>query len=106
MIEQILDEIIEKETEITRPLVIAGLNMAKEIILSHSNDENWVPISDRVPDVQDDTWYWCTCWAPHTGYFTQPAKWWPEIGDFIKPCHKGCVVAWMEIYPAPYIPKE
>lgn len=80
--------------------------LCRDCAVENCERYNWIPISDRVPDIKDDTWYWCTCWAPHRGYFTQPAKWWAAIGDFTKPCYEGSVVAWMEIYPAPYIPNE
>ena len=66
----------------------------------------WIPVSERLPQVEKDTWYWCTCYAPHRGYFTQPAQWWPAIGEFLKPSYKGEVIAWMEKMPRPYVPKN
>jgi len=58
----------------------------------------WIPVTERLPEVEDE-WYWCTCYAPHRGYFTQPAQWY--MGEFIKPCYKGQVVAWIEKMPDP-----
>lgn len=49
-------------------------------------------------------WYWCTCLAPHRGYFTQPAQWLVSVGEFNKPCYRGEVIAWMEEMQDPYIP--
>lgn len=63
----------------------------------------WIPVSVELPDDDiEEEWYWCTCYAPHRGYFTQPGQWW--LGDFTKPCYNGIVVAWMKEMPEPYEP--
>lgn len=103
---KILEQILEEIDDLIIHSAWPNMNLIKKeevekIIRSHMEDDGWIPVSQKLPDKDD--WYWCTCYAPHRGYFTQPAQW--DDGDFIKPCYKGIVVAWMEGFPEPYCPK-
>lgn len=66
--------------------------------------DKWIPVSAKLPDGDIEEWYWCTCYAPHRGYFTQPCKWNGKYGEFDNPCHRGIVVAWLKGMPEPYKP--
>lgn len=65
----------------------------------------WIPVSVALPDDDiEDKWYWCTCYAPHRGYFTQPGQWDGRYGEFNNPCYNGIVIAWLKEMPKPYEP--
>lgn len=84
---------------------LTNIQGRKEIMDSKSFTD-WIPVSVRLPESEKDKWYWCTCWSPSKGYFTQLAQWWVAVGEFIRPCHNGIVVAWLEDMPEPYRPEK
>lgn len=118
MLEKILQEIREKAQELSKQhwgdddqlLVGKGIVCmyvhAEEIIRSHMEDDGWIPVEKRLPDVSvmySENVLTAVEWDD--GDITCDIGWYNKYGVWSEDSDSHKVIAWRPL-PAPYRPKE
>lgn len=88
-----------------------GLNLAKDIVRKHMNDD-WIPVEDRLPEDTDEDYYQSVIVTLLDGrvapgvYREQDEEWWVEDEEGIKEYTLNQdVIAWCPM-PEPYRPER